>query len=283
VLLAIALLSFPWLHTMLVLGGGPVTGNGSDPKWVDNPFMLRILVADLKREGLFNPELFNVFIGDPGSRGPFLKKTGMDLMWPEYRKRLVDGNSVDFVLAADGMTDSSFRFVDRVLKVGGIVTVLLGSDPNRPFCLPSNYRVTYVRRFGSTVVAIKKISHDNADKFMGGLRSRRLLSVATKKKKKKRQPQKTMYLVKLMVNGDSFDGHWFEIDHAKKSGELDVVVVASVGGGVKERMAKWFERYAKGKEVMVAKAEAETKMEMKKKRIVRYLMDKIGLALYGNT
>lgn len=209
-LVTAALLSFPWLRTMLVLDSGPVTGNGPDPTWVDNPFMLRMLLADLKREGLFNPGLVNVFIGDPGSRGPFLKKAGMDLMSPEYMKMLVDESSVDFVLAADGIRDSSVNFVDRVVKVGGVVTVLLGSDPDvRPFCLPSNYRVTYVRRFGVTVVAIKKMSHGKADEFKGGLQSRRLLSLATKKKK--RRPKKTRYPVKLMVDsqGNSIQARRF--------------------------------------------------------------------------
>ena len=191
VLLAAAILSFPCLRTMLPVGGGPTTlaappaaaADETDPKWVDNPFTLRMLVADLKREGLLSLELHNIFLGDPGSRAPFLKKNNMDLMSPGYKKLMVEDNSVDFVLAADGLRDSSFGFVDRVLKVGGIVTVRLGSDPSRSFHLPSNYRVAYIRRFGSTIVAIKKISQGNVGEFKGGgLRGRRLSSATRFKK-----------------------------------------------------------------------------------------------------
>ncbi|ONK74196.1 uncharacterized protein A4U43_C03F3790 [Asparagus officinalis] len=241
VLLAAALLSLPWFRAMHVHSGDgsapAVDPDEADPKWADGPLAVRMLVADLKREGLFNPGLRNVFIGDPS-----LLVNGLDLM-REYKKSFVGDNSVDFVLAADGLGDPDLGFVDRVLKVGGIVVVRLASDPNRLFRLPSNYRMLYIRRFGATFVAIKKISHGNADEFGGGLRGRRLLSAA---KLKKKQRKKAMYLIRVLVTSGSSDEQLIEISYGARAGEFEVVVVASSGGGLKERFAKWLEMKMKG-------------------------------------
>lgn len=161
VLLAFALLSFPWFPN------GFTTVPKPDPKWVDNPFLLPMLIADLKREGLFTPNCRAVFLGDPGSRVSFLRRNRIDpIRLIGYAKRVGIG-SVDFVLAADGVKGEGwFGLVDRAVRVGGVVVVRFGSDLKSCIHLPANYRVAYVRRFGSTVVAVKKVAHGNA----GGVR-----------------------------------------------------------------------------------------------------------------
>lgn len=175
VLLAAAILSLPWLRLAFRSPGPAGAGAAAERKWIDDPFSLPMLVHDLKRQGLFAPGATALLLGDPSSRLPFLKKNRIDPVLPaEVGKAAVEDWSVDFCLAADGLTDSSFGFVDRVLKVGGVVAVRLGTDPAGFFRLPRNYRVAYIRRFGSTVVAIKKTSHASA----GGGRRRLLSSVA---------------------------------------------------------------------------------------------------------
>ncbi|KAJ6811717.1 uncharacterized protein M6B38_150355 [Iris pallida] len=174
VLLAAAILSLPWLR-LAFRSSGPAGAAAAERKWIDDPFSLPMLIRDLKRQGLFAPGATALLLGDPSSRLPFLKKNGIDPVLPAEAgaAAAVEDWSVDFCLAADGLTDSTFGFVDRVLKVGGVAAVRLGTDPAGFFRLPRNYRVAYIRRFGSTVVAIKKTSHATA----GGGR-RRLLSVA---------------------------------------------------------------------------------------------------------
>ncbi|XP_050374708.1 uncharacterized protein LOC126792294 [Argentina anserina] len=69
------------------------------------------------------------------------------------RKSSFKDESVDFVFAFD-LVDA--KFVDRVLKVGGIVAVPLSNDPSNAFSKTSNYKIVYLRRYASTFVAMRK-------------------------------------------------------------------------------------------------------------------------------
>ncbi|KAA8536412.1 hypothetical protein F0562_028890 [Nyssa sinensis] len=62
--------------------------------------------------------------------------------------------------AFDLVFTSSFQgteFIDRVLKIGGIMVIQLSNDPSNAFHQQSNYKIVYLRRFTSTVVAMRKM------------------------------------------------------------------------------------------------------------------------------
>lgn len=48
------------------------------------------------------------------------------------------------------------KFIDRILRVGGIVVMQLSNDPSNEFRQDSNYKIVYLRRFDVTVVAMRK-------------------------------------------------------------------------------------------------------------------------------
>lgn len=88
--------------------------------------------------------------------------------------RFLNDNDIDFVSESDLEQESLFpnatfdfaltlriedaRFVDRVVKVGGILVTQLSSDPSNAFQKLSNYRAVYLRRYDSTIVALRKTS-----------------------------------------------------------------------------------------------------------------------------
>jgi hypothetical protein len=88
--------------------------------------------------------------------------------------RFLNDNDIDFVSESDLEQESLFpnatfdfaltlriedaRFVDRVVKVGGILVTQLSGDPSNAFQKLSNYRAVYLRRYNSTIVALRKTS-----------------------------------------------------------------------------------------------------------------------------
>lgn len=183
VLLTAAILTFPWLRVVLLSAGSPPPAAASRSRWVDDPFHLPMLLHDLQRQGLLGTRARAVFLGDPRSRLPFLKQNKIEPVSSE-REWMIPDRSVEFVLASGGFGDASFEFIDRVLIVGGITAVRLSSDPSHSFHLPPNYRMVYIRRFGSTIVAMKKIANagnndGNAANLQPSGAGRRLLAVST--------------------------------------------------------------------------------------------------------
>ncbi|KAL6292986.1 hypothetical protein ACE6H2_001128 [Prunus campanulata] len=92
------------------------------------------------------------------------------------RKSSFLDESLDFVFAFN-LVDA--KFVDRILKIGGIVAVPLSNDPSNAFRLKPNYKIVYLRRYASTFVAMRKTgpSYDLA------VKSRRLCQFETEAKK----------------------------------------------------------------------------------------------------
>ncbi|KAJ3704955.1 hypothetical protein LUZ61_008660 [Rhynchospora tenuis] len=117
-----------------------------------------MLIKDLKKEGLFSSDGQRaIFLGNAKSRLPFLKRNGIDPVSSDQESTVGD-QSVDFAFALEGFEDASVRLVDRVLKIGGLVVTQLNTEGSNLFQLPSNYKLVYVRRFGSTILALRKVS-----------------------------------------------------------------------------------------------------------------------------
>ncbi|RWW39243.1 hypothetical protein BHE74_00055446 [Ensete ventricosum] len=181
VLVTVAILAYPWLRSMLP-PDGTCSSLLSPHRWTDDPFLLPMLLRDLRREGLLvaGASGASLFFGNPGSRLAFVKQNKMLPVMSEASRMAVRDRSVDFVLAADDFCHTSFMFVERILRVGGVTIVRLSTDPWDTFHFPANYRIVYIRRFGSTIVGIKKTAHAialkdaNAEDFLGALTGRSL-------------------------------------------------------------------------------------------------------------
>ncbi|XP_004501628.1 uncharacterized protein [Cicer arietinum] len=94
-------------------------------------------------------------------------------------------NTVDFIFTSN--FPSASRFIERVLKPEGIVTVLINdNNPTTSFYKPENYKIVYMRRFDSIAVAMKKTANSvvtTVDKKLNIAAPRKLFSYASEAKK----------------------------------------------------------------------------------------------------
>ncbi|MGD7217278.1 hypothetical protein, partial [Ralstonia pseudosolanacearum] len=184
------------------------------------------LFKDLLNEGIFKSGYKALFLtsGDHNS---------------VHTQHLLIDNDIDFISESDpqrltSVPKDTFDFIfspgfsasdeiDRTLKMGGVVVVQLPKDPSNAFKTPSNYKIVYLRRFETTVVAMRKTSP--SDKSINLSPSRRLLAFESEAKKAaldgledvilepprgsstvyKNYLRKTKYLPEL--TGDSLDGY----------------------------------------------------------------------------
>ncbi|KAJ0984721.1 hypothetical protein J5N97_003077 [Dioscorea zingiberensis] len=292
-LLVAVMLSLPWLRAML-------RNESEDAKIgsAEDSVYLPMVVRDLNRQGLLRPGDKAVFAGGHvGRLLPLLKRNQIDLV-PEGHS-----SAVDFVYAGNGFGEST----DKALKVGGVAAFPLLADPAHPFRIPLNYRMVYIRRFGSTFVGVRKISNvDPEDAKKMGVR--RLLAVPEAKKEaldgledvllepplasRKMKPGKYSYLPDL--TGDSLDGYsrrvfvdvglpsraatsadWFKKRYPTKNHKFEMIRVDAVRKGA-VAAAQWLESNLKEEEYVVMKAEAEVVEEMLKGNTVR-LVDELFL------
>ncbi|KAG6534736.1 uncharacterized protein LOC121989323 [Zingiber officinale] len=160
-LVTTVILAFPWLRSILPHAAAGLILPSPPHRWADDPFFLPMLLRDLRREGLLVASARGpaIFLGNPGARIALVKQNKMFPVMTEIGRMAVPDHSVDFVLDADGFCDASFVFVDRILRIGGVAIIRLSVDPSRIFHLPTNYKIVYIRQFGSTIVGIKKMTH----------------------------------------------------------------------------------------------------------------------------
>ncbi|XP_019053430.1 PREDICTED: uncharacterized protein LOC104598208 [Nelumbo nucifera] len=78
--------------------------------------------------------------------------TGEDDLLTAWKSSVLDA-TFDFTFTS---SFGSGKFTDRTLKTGGIAAIQLSNDPSDAFWKPSNY-IVYIRRYASTIVAMKKI------------------------------------------------------------------------------------------------------------------------------
>lgn len=97
----------------------------------------------------------------------------------DRRQSSISDESFDFAFT------SSFQnanFIDRVVKTGGIVAVLLNNYPLNGFRERSNYEIVYLRRFSFTVVAMRKTG-PAANELVKFSTNRRLCTLSSEAKK----------------------------------------------------------------------------------------------------
>ncbi|XWS21417.1 hypothetical protein CRYUN_Cryun30bG0053300 [Craigia yunnanensis] len=92
----------------------------------------------------------------------FLRKSDMEFssVTDLERQSSIPKESFDFIFTQNFRAAS--EFIDRTLKVGGIVAVQLSRRSSYSFDKPSNYRIVYFRKFQSEVLLMKKMEHAKA-------------------------------------------------------------------------------------------------------------------------
>lgn len=297
VLLAAVLLSLPWLRSSLLTDSAAEIASHGSNSANDELFYLPKLLQDMKAYGLIQPQRRSLFVGNPGIHAALLLRNGVSCL-PERKISQIGGTqSLDFVfLVAGGFNDAHFRFIDPAIRVGGVAAFRLGTHPVKPFNLPANYRMIYIQNIGRTIIAVKKLYHDNAG---GGKPERRLLSDSEAKEDAiqaledalleppvmKKHRKRIRYLPELI--GESLDKYprrvfvdmgspgrvgaddWFWQKYPRRNKEFEIVRVdlvdfpaATAGGsGV---VGEWLRRNVRKEEYVVVKAEAEIVEEMVK-------------------
>ena len=220
----------------------------------------------------------------------------------------------DFVLASNFSVAS--EFIDRTLKIGGIVTVELSDNPSIAFNKPSNYKIVYLRRFESTIMAMKKTSSVE----LNSATQRKLCGHASEAKKaalknledvlleppraasgkSSRYLKRTKYLPDLM--GDSLESYprrvfidvglpekedgsrtsWFAKHYPTRNKDFEMYKIETVTEELSGKevfqigMSEWLRKNVKDEEYVVMKAEAEVVEDMVKSKAIN-LVDELFL------
>lgn len=209
-----------------------------------NMEILPLFFHDLKNEGIFKTGKNSLFMSSAGIdqtvfSSNIINDNEMEIISSQdsNRQSSIPNDTFDFVFVS--VFADSFQFIDRTLKVGGIVALHLSENPSTGFHKPSNYKIVYFRRFDSTVMAMRKTGHTEN----GSATQRRLCEYPKEAKKtalnkledvlleppraasrKSRQYlKKTRYLPDLM--GDSLESYprrvFIDVGSPEKDGGSD--------------------------------------------------------------
>ncbi|KAE9595978.1 hypothetical protein Lalb_Chr17g0344451 [Lupinus albus] len=197
--LALVLGSFPLISSSVVSRTSPL--NNTPQKTEPNSFdamdqLLSLFFRDLTSEGIMKKTqeekqkvvfLSNENDNKKGQEFKVVNDYNMDhipLNDLAKQNSLLD-NTVDFIFTSNFPAAS--KFIDRTLKTGGVVTVLINENPSAEFFKPTNYKVLYMRRFGLIAVAMKKtepeVTSVVADETTILAAQRKVLGYATEAKK----------------------------------------------------------------------------------------------------
>ncbi|XP_030454446.2 uncharacterized protein LOC115675807 [Syzygium oleosum] len=185
--LAFIITSFSWLKSGLKRSVDPYRAISEVNQHVSDPVnlvMLPLLFQDLANEGLLKSGNSVALLSNgyeesidtsiiPGSNE-------MDRISITDLERQSSIPSDTFAFAFTTDYTSSAEFIDRTLKVGGVAAILLSKDPNVQFDVPPNYKIAYIRKFESTVLAIRKTGER---KTTNSATQRRLCGFAPEEKK----------------------------------------------------------------------------------------------------
>ncbi|XP_022773092.1 uncharacterized protein LOC111315537 [Durio zibethinus] len=188
VILALIIVLLPWSGIGSIVNkesAGPA--DAIKPKVVSadpiNLDLLPLLFHDLNREGILKQGDKGLMLSNDDEEAIhsslFLRKSDMEFSSVSdlERQSSIPEESFDFTFTQNFQAAS--EFIDRTLKVGGIVAVQLSGSSSYSFHKPSNYRVVYFRKFQSNVLVMKKI--ENAKPIYST--QRRLFGYTSKAKK----------------------------------------------------------------------------------------------------
>ncbi|XP_042500646.1 uncharacterized protein LOC122078638 [Macadamia integrifolia] len=269
VLLALAIISTPWLGT-LVIGDPFFSYNiAASEARINGEPSLPVLLRDLTNEGLLKSDdkaLFLSYRGEVDNGQILNSHQEMDLISESDAKRqssIPDG-TFDFVFA---FGFGAGEFIDRSLKTGGIVAIQMSNDASKAFHKPSNYKIVFLRQYESTVLAMRKtnpaqtkspmkrrlfgLSSEAKKAALNGLEDvllepPRVSSVKQSKKYLKRTkylpdligdsleeyPRRVFIDVGLPDNDDNGTPRWFEQNYPTRNRDFEMYKVETVNEGV---------------------------------------------------
>lgn len=167
VFLAFVLLSLPCIRS--IVRGSSASFLNIDIDDYDLGFkkfeFLNLLFQDLSNEGLIKKGDKALLIGS-GNIGPviaslqFFNDNEIHLVVKSDLEQLgsIKDERFDFAFVSSSLDT---KFVDHVVKVGGIVVIQLTGDISNTYEQLSNYKVEYLRRYNSTILAMRKTTLGN--------------------------------------------------------------------------------------------------------------------------
>ena len=145
--------------------------------------LMPVLFRDLMNEGLLKVGDKSLFMSGATDQGVYeplvIQNNKMDLISVSDLARQSSVPETTFDLAFVHDFGGTADFIDRTLKIGGIAVVQLSNDASVAFDRPSNYRIVYLRRFDSTVVAMRKTGNNETNSRT----QRRLFGLSSEAKK----------------------------------------------------------------------------------------------------
>lgn len=188
-LLALLFLSFTWLSLLKYGTDATATSKSVEP---NHSQLLPSLLNDLEKEGLFRlgDKALVLKGGDDevtvSSYSQTVIESEMLLVSAndEETQSTVPNESFDFAFAHSRHIDSA-EFIDRALKVGGILTVQLNLQDLPPnFLKYLNYEIVYMRSSTYTVMAMRKTGETEKKRSLVAT-GRKLLRIEEEENKKK--------------------------------------------------------------------------------------------------
>ncbi|TMW95922.1 hypothetical protein EJD97_008176 [Solanum chilense] len=305
-ILWLVILSFPWIDTIIrgltssyelinVTKGDHTMANYNSIKLE----VLPLIFHDLANEGLLKTRDKSLFITNGNEEVIYNSQVTSD-----YDMDLVSlsdlarkDETYDFALIPYD-SFKSLDFIDRAMNIGGIVVVqLINDNPMITYSQQSNYKVVYVRKFDSTIVAMRKTSSFTSIEATT-LEDVLLEPPRASSGKSSRYLKKTRYLPELMniplesyprrvfidvglqdKNEKSGDSSWFSKNYPTRNTKFEIFKIEAV---TKEssapliEMSDWLEKNVKENEYVVMKAEAEVVEEMVRNKAIK-LVDELFL------
>ncbi|XP_074263590.1 uncharacterized protein LOC141586305 [Silene latifolia] len=146
-----------------------------------------LILNDLANEGLLTTRDKSLIVSNTQKQatiGTTIGDFGSVIVSPldSKRQRSISDETFDFSFSnCFAMVQV---FIDRTLKLGGVVTVQLSQDPNFAFQVPSNYKIVYFRKVDdSTYIAMRKTAYANTKPTPSSSIRRKLLEFLSEEKK----------------------------------------------------------------------------------------------------
>lgn len=318
VFLALIFITFPCIGS-IIRGSTLATDSGSsNPESGAFDFeQLDLLLRDLGEEGLVRKS-DKALVVSPSVPSVIHKLKNFDASQLDMVvDSALEGQSsfseevFDFVYASDLTVDA--KFVDHVVKVGGILAFPLSNEQANTLRDKTNYKIVYLRRYASTIVAMRKTGPMDVSSFA----KRRLFESPIEAKKAvalegleevllepPRRPLKNSRKMKFLpqLMGDSLDSfrrrafvnvglpeeskdvtQWFHQNYPKMKQDFEVynLNLAPEEGtrGLdppENDISDWLKKNVREEEYVVMKAEAIVVEEMMKTRTI-HLVDELFL------
>ncbi|KAK9743407.1 hypothetical protein RND81_03G236900 [Saponaria officinalis] len=148
-----------------------------------NSKSLSLILNDLASEGLLTSKDISLIVSQEQDIGSLENVKSLLIVSPLDLKqqRFISDETFDFSFTnCFAMVQV---FIDRSLKLGGIIAVKLSQDPNLAFQVPSNYKIVYFRKFDdSTYIAMRKTTYAKTTTPSFSIR-RKLLEFLSEEKK----------------------------------------------------------------------------------------------------